>query len=881
MSTTVNTGWLKDKNGDKFAPKTLSSQVMTSEGVALESKINSDLAVLDSSKADLNHNHNNIYYDKTEIDSKLDVKQATINGAATTITSNNLTASRALISDGSGKVAVSAVSSTELGYLDGVTSNIQTQLDAKVPTSRTVNGKALSADITLSASDVGAAASSHTHSSYVNQNAFSNVKVGSTTVAADTTTDTLEIAAGTGISVAGDATNDKVTITNSGVRSIATGTSNGTISVNTNGTSANVAVKGLGSAAYTASTAYDAAGTATTKADAALASAKSYTDEKIDALVGEGASETLDTIGEISAAIEEHQDVTDALNAAIGNKVDKVSGKGLSTNDYTTAEKDKLAGIATGANAYTLPTASSSTLGGVKTTSTVTSTSGLTACPIISGVPYYKDTNTTYSLSSFGVTATAAELNYTDGVTSNIQTQLDGKAASSHSHSAATTSAAGFMSASDKSKLDGITASADSVSFTQSLTSGTQVGTITINGTGTALYAPTNTDTHYTTGLKVGASASATSNAAATNGNVYLNVLDNTTVRDSHKIVGSGATTVTSDANGVITISSTDNNTVYTHPTYTARTGKPTANQTPAFGGTATVSQITSDATGHVTGATDRTITIPSTLSNGTGTAGLIKTSSTVTSNSGYTACPVISGVPYYKDTNTTYTLSSITGTLAVSKGGTGATTASDAMTNLAASGITSGGSIKSDTAFTDNLGSSSIPWYDTYSKSFTVVGEVDKTYGQLYRYTTGTTSTKGKTYLDLGNSTASGTAGNASGVIRLFGESSGYTILQPSYNNTSHITVSLPSAGGTLALKTDITDTKVTQTVITTNGNFPLLLRGTSAGTTTTTTTTSFGTALLANPSTGQLRVTSLNIGDGAVLAWDSSDSSVTISFL
>lgn len=50
----------------------------------------------------------------------------------------------------------------------------------------------------------------------------------------------------------------------------------------------------------------------------------------------------------------------------------------------------------------------------------------------------------------------------------------------------------------------------------------------------------------------------------------------------------------------------------YTHPAYTARTGKPTANQTPAFGGSFTVSQITSDSTGHVTGATDRTITIPS-----------------------------------------------------------------------------------------------------------------------------------------------------------------------------------------------------------------------------------------------------------------------------
>ena len=123
----------------------------------------------------------------------------------------------------------------------------------------------------------------------------------------------------------------------------------------------------------------------------------------------------------------------------------------------------------------------------------------------------------------------------------------------------------------------------------------------------------------------------------------------------------------------------TDNNTVYTHPTYTARTGKPTANQTPAFGGTATVSQITSDATGHVTGATDRTITIPSTLSNGTGTAGLIKTTSTVTSNSGYTACPVISGVPYYKDTNdntnyyhTTGSWSGLTYT-ATANGGAGA----------------------------------------------------------------------------------------------------------------------------------------------------------------------------------------------------------------
>ena len=45
---------------------------------------------------------------------------------------------------------------TELNYVDGVTSNIQDQLNAKVPTSRTINGKPLTGNITLSASDVGA-----------------------------------------------------------------------------------------------------------------------------------------------------------------------------------------------------------------------------------------------------------------------------------------------------------------------------------------------------------------------------------------------------------------------------------------------------------------------------------------------------------------------------------------------------------------------------------------------------------------------------------------------------------------------------------------------------------------------------------------------------
>lgn len=71
----------------------------------------------------------------TATQTALNGKQATVTGGASTITSSNLTASRALVSNGSGKVAVSAVTSTELGYLDGVTSNIQTQINAKASTS--------------------------------------------------------------------------------------------------------------------------------------------------------------------------------------------------------------------------------------------------------------------------------------------------------------------------------------------------------------------------------------------------------------------------------------------------------------------------------------------------------------------------------------------------------------------------------------------------------------------------------------------------------------------------------------------------------------------------------------------------------------------------
>lgn len=49
MSTTVKAGWLKDKDGNKFAPKTMASQIINNDGSLLTAQIDSDLAALEAS----------------------------------------------------------------------------------------------------------------------------------------------------------------------------------------------------------------------------------------------------------------------------------------------------------------------------------------------------------------------------------------------------------------------------------------------------------------------------------------------------------------------------------------------------------------------------------------------------------------------------------------------------------------------------------------------------------------------------------------------------------------------------------------------------------------------------------------------------------------
>jgi len=78
--------------------------------------------------------------------------------------------------------------------------------------------------------------------------------------------------------------------------------------------------------------------------------------QKIQDLIGT-APEALDTLAEIADALNNDPDFAATVTNLLSQKVDKVTGKGLSTEDYTTAEKQKLAGIEEGANKYIHPSA--------------------------------------------------------------------------------------------------------------------------------------------------------------------------------------------------------------------------------------------------------------------------------------------------------------------------------------------------------------------------------------------------------------------------------------------------------------------------------------------------------------------------------------------
>lgn len=126
-------------------------------------------------------------------------------------------------------------------------------------------------------------------------------------------------------------------------------------------------------------------------------------------------------------------------------------------------------------------------------------------------------------------TATVAGVNVNDSRSENNVT-ISGTLA------AATQSTAGAMTAEDKKKLDGITASADAVSYAQTQTSGTTIGTITINGTATAIKTPAVNNATITispgTGLKTGGDFTTNQSSAET---ITLNHKNSVTAKTKYE----------------------------------------------------------------------------------------------------------------------------------------------------------------------------------------------------------------------------------------------------------------------------------------------------------------------------------------------------------
>ena len=391
-----------------------------------------------------------------------------------------------------------------------------------------------------------------------NQNAFSNVKVGDVTIAADIKTDTLTLVAGNNITLTPDATNDKITISakdstytlgSFGITATATelnkldGVTATVTEINyVDGVTSNIQTQLDGKAAsghthnYAGSSSVGGAATSADKVNNSLT-------VKLNGGTTEGTN-----LFTFNGSAAKSMNITPS---AIG-----ASASGHTHDDryYTETEVDtKLSEKANSSHGNHVPptqTANNATfLRNDNTWQKVT--------PANIGAASSSHTHQVSNISD--LTATATELNYMDGVTSNVQAQLDGKAASGHTHSYAGSSSSGGA-ATSANKLN-----TDAGSTTQPVYFSNGVPKATTYTLGKSV--PSNavfTDTHYASKNVVGAT-NATSNTATalTNGNVYLNSVENGAVTSSHKISGSGATTVTTDTSGNIIISSTDNNTTY------------------------------------------------------------------------------------------------------------------------------------------------------------------------------------------------------------------------------------------------------------------------------------------------------------------------------
>ena len=189
-------------------------ELQANDSATLFSAYANDYATHTQITANVDIVQDNVAQNATDISAVEARRAANIAGAVSTITTGNLTASRALASDGSGKVAVSAVTSTELGYLDGVTSAIQTQIDSKLDSSSYTASDVLTKIKTVDGAGSGLDADllDGQSSAYyaVEATRASNAAALAAGIAAGSTGDITAVTAGTGLT--GGGTTGSVTL---------------------------------------------------------------------------------------------------------------------------------------------------------------------------------------------------------------------------------------------------------------------------------------------------------------------------------------------------------------------------------------------------------------------------------------------------------------------------------------------------------------------------------------------------------------------------------------------------------------------------------------------------------------------------------------------
>ena len=156
--------------------------------------------------------------------------------------------------------------------------------------------------------------------------------------------------------------------------------------------------------------------------DSAYANANAYTDQKVANLIN-GAPSTLDTLKEIADAMKNNESVVEALEESIGAKANQTevnSHTGNATIHVTSSDKSSWNSAVTNSHTHS----NKSVLDGITSALVTAWNNAVTHAKTTGGNPH------NVTLSNLGVSATAAELNYCDGVTSNIQTQIN-----SHTHS--------------------------------------------------------------------------------------------------------------------------------------------------------------------------------------------------------------------------------------------------------------------------------------------------------------------------------------------------------------------------------------------------------------------------------------------------------------